>query len=125
MGQNQLVIIIFGAVIVGIAIVVGINFFTSNSGHADRDALVADLRSFAVSAQQYYKENNPTDHSFNGWEIPEGSDSTGNGKFGAAVSSQLITFVGVGNEKGNDGTNFVKVTMVIDSEKIVSTKINN
>ena len=125
MGQNQLVLIIFGAVIVGIAIVVGINFFTSNSGHADRDAVIADLRSLAVSAQQYYKENNQTEHSFNGWEIPEGSDSTGNGVYSADVSSQLIMFIGVGNEKGNDGTNFVKVTMVIDSEKIVSTKINN
>ena len=38
MGQNQLVLIILGAVTVGIAIVVGINFFTSNSGQADRDA---------------------------------------------------------------------------------------
>jgi len=125
MGQNQLVLIILGAVIVGIAIVVGINFFTSNSGHADRDAVIADLRSLTVSAQQYYKENNQSDHSFDGWEIPEGNDSTGNGKYSAEVFSQLITFTGVGNEKGNDGTNFVNVTMVINSEKIVSTKINN
>ena len=125
MGHNQLVLIIFGAVIVGIAIVVGINFFTSNSGHADSDAVIADLRSLAVSAQQYYKETNEIYHSFDGWEIPVGSDSTGNGKYSADVSLQLITFIGVGNEKGNDGTNFVKVTMVIDSEKIVSTKINN
>ena len=125
MGQNQLVLVILGVFVVGIAIVVGINFFTSNSGQADRDAVIADLRSLAVMAQQYYKENSQIYHSFDGWEIPEGSDSTGNGKFGAAVSSRLITFVGVGNEKGNDGTNFVKVIIVINSEKIVSTKINN
>jgi len=125
MGQNQLVLIILGAVIVGIAIVVGINFFTSNSGHADREAVIADLRSLAVSAQQYYKENNQINHSFDGWEIPEGNDSTGNGRYKADVSSQEITFVGIGNEKGNDGTSFVKITIVINSEKIVSTKINN
>jgi type II secretory pathway pseudopilin PulG len=125
MGQNQLVLIILGVVIVGIAIVVGINFFTSNSGHADRDAVIADLRSLAITAQQYYKENNQVNHSFDGWEIPEGSDSTGNGVYSADVSSQLIIFIGIGNEKGNDGTNFVKVTMIINPEKIVSTKINN
>jgi type II secretory pathway pseudopilin PulG len=125
MSQNQLVFIILGAIIVGIAIVVGINFFTSNSGHADRDAVIADLRSLAISAQQYYRENNQIYHSFDGWEIQEGNDSTGNGTYSANVSSQLITFIGVGNEKGNDGTNFVKVTITINSEKIVSTKINN
>jgi type II secretory pathway pseudopilin PulG len=125
MGQNQLVLIILGAVIVGIAIVVGINFFTSNSGHADRDAVIADLRSLAVAAQLYYKENNQNYRSFEGWEIQEGSDSTSNGTYNAVVSSQIITLTGVGNEKGNDGTNFVKVIMVINSEKIVSTKINN
>jgi type II secretory pathway pseudopilin PulG len=125
MGQNQLVLVILGVVIVGIAIVVGINFFTSNSGQADRDAVIADLRSLAVMAQQYYKENSQIYHSFDGWEIPEGSDSTGNGIYSADVSPQSITFTGVGNEKGNDGTNFVEITIVINSEKIVSTKINN
>jgi len=125
MGQNQLVLIILGVVIVGIAIVVGINFFTSNSGHADRDAVIADLRSLAVAAQQYYKENNQIYHSFDGWEIPEGSDSTGNGVYSVNVSSQIITFTGVGNEKGNNGTDFVKVIMIVNPERIVSTKINN
>jgi type II secretory pathway pseudopilin PulG len=125
MGQNQLVLVILGAVIVGIAIVVGINFFTSNSGQADRDAIIADLRSLAVMAQQYYKENSQIYRSFDGWEIPERSDSTGNGTYSADVSSQSITFIGIGNEKGNDGTNFVVVTIVINSEKIISTKINN
>ena len=76
-------------------------------------------------AQQYYKENSQIYSSFDGWEIPEGSDSTGNGTYTADVSSQVITFIGLGNEKGNDGTNFVKVTIVINSEKIVSTKIDN
>lgn len=125
MGQNQLVLIILGTVIVGIAIVVGINFFTSNSGHADREAVIADLRNLAVSAQQYYKENDQIVHSFDGWEIPEGSDSTGNGTYSADISSQVITLIGVGNKKGNDGTNLVKITMIVNSEKIVSTKINN
>lgn len=56
MGQQQLLLIVLGAVIVGIAVVVGINMFGSSAEQANIDAVRADVLTFASSAQAYYKK---------------------------------------------------------------------
>ncbi|MDZ7766193.1 MAG: hypothetical protein U5K00_17525 [Melioribacteraceae bacterium] len=43
MGQQQLLLIVLGVIIVGIAVVVGINVFTASSAAANRDAVISDL----------------------------------------------------------------------------------
>ncbi|MCX7798188.1 MAG: hypothetical protein N2249_06165 [Melioribacter sp.] len=128
MGQQQLLLIVLGVIIVGIAVVVGINVFTASSTQANRDAVIADLTNLASLAQQYYRK--PTalgggGNTFNGWTIPAQLDTTGNGTYTATVTAQSVTLVGIGNEKGNDGTTPVKVTMVVGPTKITSTTINN
>ncbi len=128
MGQQQLLLIVLGVIIVGIAVVVGINVFTASSSQANRDAVIADLTNLASLAQQYYRK--PTalaggGNTFTGWTIPSVLATTGNGTYTATVSPQTITLVGTGNEKGNDGTTNVKATMVVAPDKITSTTINN
>ena len=44
MGQQQLLLIVLGVIIVGIAVVVGINVFTASSANANRDAVIADFQ---------------------------------------------------------------------------------
>ncbi|AFN73842.1 hypothetical protein MROS_0599 [Melioribacter roseus P3M-2] len=128
MGQQQLLLIVLGVIIVGIAVVVGINVFTASSTQANRDAVIADLTNLASLAQQYYRK--PTalgggGNTFTGWTIPAQLDTTGNGTYTATVAAQSVTLVGTGTETGNDGTNKVKVTMVVGPNDITSTTINN
>ena len=56
MGQQQLLLIILGVIIVGIAVAVGITMFQDNALSATRDAMTADLVNLASKAQQYYRK---------------------------------------------------------------------
>ncbi|MFA5803551.1 MAG: hypothetical protein WC879_02810 [Melioribacteraceae bacterium] len=128
MGQQQLLLIVLGVIIVGIAVVVGINVFTASSSQANRDGVIADLTNLASLAQQHYRK--PTalaggGNTFTGWTIPAALDTTGNGTYSVTVAAQTVTLVGTGNEKGNNGTSAVKATMVVGANSITSTTINN
>ncbi|MEW6702723.1 MAG: hypothetical protein AB1298_08375 [Bacteroidota bacterium] len=128
MGQQQLLLIVLGVIIVGIAVVVGINVFTASASQANRDAVIADLTNLASMAQQYYRK--PTalgggGNTFTNWLIPLALDTTGNGTYTATVAAQSVTLVGTGTEKGNNGTANVKATMVVGPNAITSTTINN
>jgi len=69
MGQQQLLLIILGVIIVGIAIAVGITMFRDNAVSSNRDAIANDLLHLAAKAKHFYKR--PTSmggggHSFVG-----------------------------------------------------------
>ncbi|HLE33718.1 MAG TPA: hypothetical protein VJB38_14025 [Bacteroidota bacterium] len=53
MGQQQLLLIILGVIIVGIAIAVGLTMFTAQSVGSNRDALISDLTNLAADAYQH------------------------------------------------------------------------
>ncbi len=127
MGQQQLLLIVIGVIIVGIAIVVGINLASTSAQSANRDAVIADLNNIGAFAQQYYRK--PTTmggggNSFTGWTIPPRLVTTANGTFTATVGATVVTIVGTGNEIGNDKTNKVKATAVVTPTGITVT-INN
>lgn len=56
MGQQQLLLIVLGVIIVGIAIVVGINLFQAQAEESTKDAMVAAATNIGAMAQQYYKK---------------------------------------------------------------------
>ena len=56
MGQQQLLLIVLGVIIVGIAVVVGINLFNANAEEAAKDGVVSDNTNLGAMAQQYYKK---------------------------------------------------------------------
>ncbi len=56
MGQQQLLLIILGVFIIGIAIVLGVTMFEDNAVSSDRDAVQADLAEIASKAQAYYRK---------------------------------------------------------------------
>jgi Tfp pilus assembly protein PilE len=56
MGQQQLLLIILGVIIVGIAVAVGITMFQDNAVSANRDAVTNDLVQLAAKSQQYYRK---------------------------------------------------------------------
>ena len=127
MGQQQLLLIVIGVIIVGIAIVVGINLASTSAQSANRDAVIADLNNIGAFAQQYYRK--PTamgggGNSFTGWTIPPNLTKTANGTYTATVGATVVTIVGTGTETGNDGTNKVKATAVVTPTGITVTVDN-
>ena len=55
MGQQQLLLLVLGAIIVGTAIVVGVNMFSESAVNSNRDAVVQDCMTLATRAQQWYR----------------------------------------------------------------------
>ena len=101
MGQQQLLLIVLGVIIVGIAVVVGINLFNANAEESNKDGIVSDATNLGAMAQQFYKK--PVSmggggNSFTGgtgWDITlTGLDSTANGLYTAAVTDQQVTITG-------------------------------
>ena len=110
MGQQQLLLIVLGVIVVGIAVVVGINLFNANSVSSNRDGVVSDLNNLGAMAQQFYKK--PTSmggggNAFTGngqtWALPLELDTTANGSYAATVNAQSVSIVGTGNEKNSAG----------------------
>ena len=73
MGQQQLLLIVLGVIIVGIAVVVGINVFTAQSEESAKDAIVSDCTTLGAMAQQYFRKPQAMgggSNSFLNWTIP-------------------------------------------------------
>lgn len=127
MGQQQLLLIVLGVIVVGIAIVVGINLFNANAVSANRDGVISDLNNLGAMAQQFYKKPASMGggaNTFTGWTIPTGLDSTANGTYSATVAAQSISIVGTGTETGDNGTGDVQHTATVTPTTITVAKNN-
>lgn len=110
MGQQQLLLIILGVIIVGIAVAVGINMFTASAVEANRDAVASDLQNLGAMAQQYYRRPSSLgggNNSFTNWAIPAQLQSNANGTYAitdpadmTAANIQQIEITGTGVEAG-------------------------
>jgi len=90
MGQQQLLLIVLGVIIVGIAVVVGINLFNANAEEAAKDGVVSDCTNLGAMAQQYYKKPASMDgggNSFAGFTIPANLLTTANGTYSAGTGT--------------------------------------
>jgi len=134
MGQQQLLLIILGVIVVGIAVAVGITMFADNAVSANKDAVTNDLVNLASRAQQFYRR--PTalgggQGSFAGLT----GDATGlakltskptnsNGTYSISGAGTLtqVELQGIGTEKGTNG-DFLKVKMLVfaDSTSVTFT----
>ena len=127
MGQQQLLLIVLGVIIVGIAVVVGINLFNANATNANRDAVVSDLNNLGAMAQQFYKK--PVSmggggNTFTGWAVPTNLASNANGTYVGTIAAQSVSIVGTGVEIGNDGSGKVQCTAAVSPTQIVVTVQN-
>ncbi len=130
MGQQQLLLIVLGVIIVGIAIVVGINLFNANAEESAKDTMASEGTNLAALAQQFYKKpvalgggGNVFDASHGhptGFAIPTKLATSGTGgTWGLVVDDQTVTLTGTPTlESGYDWE--VTVDVFPDS---VSTKI--
>ncbi len=56
MGQQQLLLLVLGAIIVGLAIVVGINLFSQGALKANEDAVRQDILTMMSRAEEFYRK---------------------------------------------------------------------
>jgi hypothetical protein len=97
MGQQQLLLIVLGVIIVGIAVVVGINLFNANAEESNKDGIVSDATNLGAMAQQFYKKPlsmGGGSNTFTGWTIPTNLASTANGTYSEAVAAQQVVITG-------------------------------
>src|SRR5512135_594230 len=117
MGQQQLLLIILGVIVVGIAVAVGITMFIDNAVSSNRDAITNDLVSLAARAQQYFRRPRALgggQGSFSGLtsdisglrkltSLPNGQNANGSYSISASSVSSL-SIQGLGVEIGDDGS---------------------
>lgn len=128
MGQQQLLLIILGVIVVGIAVAVGITMFTDNAVSANKDAVTNDLVNLASRAQQFYRRPNALGGGQGSFVLIT-ADAVGLGRLtskainsngtysvsGAGTATQ-VTLLGLGTEKGTNGSPLnINMTVLADS----------
>jgi hypothetical protein len=71
MGQQQLLLIVLGIIIVGVALVVGLHLYTAYERQSQIDSITIELQSYASMALAYYKKPKSLGgggHSFDGFK---------------------------------------------------------
>lgn len=95
MGQQQLLLLILGVIVVGLAIAVGITMFGANSTESNKDGVTSSLVNISADAHQYKlrpKVLGGGRPSYLGYSIPVKLQSDDNGTYsldGAVTESQL------------------------------------
>ncbi len=105
MGQQQLLLIILGVIIVGIAIAVGLSLFSAQSIQSNKDAIINDLNNIAAQAYQYRIRPSSMaggNGSYTGFSIPTKMASNANANYTCAPASNTVTFTATSaNNTGN------------------------
>ena len=127
MGQQQLLLIVLGVIVVGIAVVVGINLFNANAVSSNRDGVVSDLNNLGAMAQQFYKKPismGGGGNTFTGFALPTQLDTTANGSYtaGFVVAAQQVTIVGLGTEV-NDASLNIQHQAIVAPTSITVTQL--
>jgi type II secretory pathway pseudopilin PulG len=121
MGQQQLLLIILGVIIVGIAIAVGLSLFSAQSIQSNKDAIINDLNNIAAQAYQYRIRPSSMaggNGSYTGFTIPSKMASNANATYvSVATAGSTVTFTAT---SANNTAN--KVYAAIDTDgKFVPT----
>ena len=74
MGQQQLLLIALGVIVVGIAVYLGFSVSDSYAVSSNRDMLISDMMDLSNMARAYFRK--PTllgggGNSFAGWQMPD------------------------------------------------------
>lgn len=131
MGTQQLLLIVLGVIIVGIAIAVGITIFNNQAFNANQQAVSQELNTYGTMVIQWWKT--PVGQGGAGQlsasvTIPNAAKAIGNtgannllttdnGEFkvteiDATAGAEEVTIMGLGTEKR--GTNFPLITSVVN-----------
>lgn len=126
MGQQQLLLIVLGMMIVGVAIVFGNYIFKQQAINNKRDLVANETVNIGNLAQNYCKKPKQLGGgggSFEGWQVPEALKVTPSGEYTAAINPDKVEIIGIGNEIVT-GTDYVKVKTIVTVEDIFTEVLN-
>jgi len=120
MGQQQLLLIVLGVIIVGVAIVVGINMFSQGAINAEADRLVQEVNAVGANAAAYWRkpiQMGGGGRTFTGVTLEDlgAQDSTANTKLTLTSTDVLITLTALGLSEG------VTVEATINEDGVVGS----
>jgi len=106
MGQQQLLLIILGVIIVGIAIAVGLQLFQAGAVDSNQDAMITDIMNISANADQ--------------WRIRPVSMGGGSGEFTAEIVAKLNE-----NQRLTETANATYAVEFTDNNNITITGTNS
>ena len=141
MGQQQLLLLVLGVIIVGVAIVAGIGMFNASAEEAAKDEGTNQLMAIAANAQQWFKKPvamGGGGGTFVGYAIPEKmqvTSSYGDATYDAATGAITVTTQGYTiSTAGTDqsitfmatpnpglGFEFANITCLVNASNITTT----
>lgn len=131
MGQQQMLLIILGVIIVGIALVVGIDMFGASAAMANLEAVSNDLLHLAALSQQYFVKSvqmGGGGYSFtNLTNISQLLAKATNDNGTYSVLSQAddnVTLQGVGVLDGDDDGTLITVQIKVFADSLATTIIS-
>jgi hypothetical protein len=125
MGQQQLLLIVLGVIIVGIAIIVGaIPAFVSGMENANRDAVTHDVLKLASAAQGYFQKDamlGGGGKTFDDMDISHvgmhadlnGRGENANGSYTVSGNGSVCTITGYSKFERDDGSTNMTVTVTV------------
>jgi hypothetical protein len=128
MGQTQLLLVILGIILVGVAIFVGIQLFQHNSVDDVRNSVMTDLSSYAARALAYYgkpKTQGGGNKSFDGVTMSmifPSSENVNGRYYVESAEGDNCVLVGVG--KALAGTDSVRIRLHVTPERNTIEIIN-
>jgi hypothetical protein len=122
MGQQQLLLIVLGIIVVAIAVLLGIWLFNVNAVDAKRNNVINELVNLSAMAHGFYLRPvtmGGGGHTFTGWRLPGELKVTANGSYLATVYQDSVVVTGTGNEvvTGNDSVK-VKISVYSNTYKV-------
>ncbi len=119
MGQQQLLLIILGVIIVGIAIAVGLSLFSAQSVQSNRDAIINDLNNLAAQAYQY--RIRPTSMGggqgdYASFTIPTKMKTNENGTYNITTAGSTTAGIVITATSAQNASNTIQVTITTDGK---------
>lgn len=127
MGQQQLLLITLGVIIVGIAVVTGLILFEYSSNENKKNQIKSEGANLATMAQKYYRlpiTMGGGGRSFVGWTIPALLDTTDSGVYSiSSVSTNNLVITGL-DRMMQLGQDTIRVTVQVTESDYMITDDN-
>lgn len=129
MGQQQLLLIVLGAIIVGISVRIGFRIVDAQYTQQNRDQMTLQMQNIYANAEQYATKSARQaggGGAYTGFVLSKTMLKNTSGTYTAVVTgAKALTIVGTGVVTGNNGASPVLVTCTVTNRKIASTVTNN
>ncbi|HTR80956.1 MAG TPA: hypothetical protein VMM58_04940 [Bacteroidota bacterium] len=115
MGQQQMLLMILGSIVVSMAVYTGVRLFEVHNQEQNRDRIQTELMHIYVIASEYKmkpKSLGGGGGSYNGFELPNAFVIEPDVWYWIGPSDQTLSMFAYGTVIGNDGANPVRVTFV-------------